>query len=352
MDRRKFLKLGIGSAALVSGKLALLSWAPRADAANLAYSLSMVSGIVPMVDGRNLYLFSYQDAALTTAFPGPTLICREGDVLDVTLTNKLATNSAFAVAGTTLRTDVAANSSVTYSFAAPAPGTYLYHDDLNNGVNRVMGLHGALVVMPAGTSNQSFADGPTFVRQYKWLLGNFDPLWCDAVQANGDNHVATLAAQTASFTPKYFTINGGSYDQTHNADTALTGAVGNAALVRMLNAGMAVHSMHFHANHVELCSINQRNFTSLRKKKDVISMFPLDTRDVIFPFIAPPDIPAGEFDQGLNLAAAPQHYPMHCHTELSQTAGGGFYPHGMHTSIMIGKDPNAEPDLTQAASAL
>lgn len=352
MNRRNFLKLGIGSAALVSGNVALLSWAPRAHAANLAYSLSMVSGNVPMVDGRSLYLFSYQDAAQTTAFPGPTLICREGDVLDITLNNTLGTNSAFAVAGTALRTDVAALSSVTYSFAAPAPGTYLYHDDLNNGVNRVMGLHGALVVMPAGAANQSFAGGPTFVRQYKWLLGNLDPVWCDAVQANGDDHVRALAAQVAGFTPKYFTINGGSYDRTHNPDTELMGAVGNAALVRMLNAGMAVHSMHFHANHVEVCSINRQNFTSLRKKKDVVSMFPLDSRDVLFPFITPPDIPAGEFDQGLDLAAAPQHYPMHCHTELSQTAGGGFYPHGMHTGIMIGRDPATEPDVTQATAAL
>ena len=28
-------------------------------------------------------------------------------------------------------------------------GTYLYYDDLNAPVNRVMGLHGAFIVMPA-----------------------------------------------------------------------------------------------------------------------------------------------------------------------------------------------------------
>jgi hypothetical protein len=33
-------------------------------------------------------------------------------------------------------------------FRAPAPGPYLYYDNLNAPVNRVMGLHGALIVMP------------------------------------------------------------------------------------------------------------------------------------------------------------------------------------------------------------
>ncbi len=349
MDRRGFLKLSGGAAALVAGNVALFSWVPRAGAANVTINLSIASSNLTMIDGRVLHVLSYQNATLGIQ---PTIVCQEGDTLTITLNNTLGTNSAFAIANTDIRTDAAANATTTFSFTVPSAGTYIFHDDLNNGVNRVLGLHGTLVAMPAGVKNQPFAGGPTFVRQYKWLLGNYDPVWCDAVQANGDNYVASLANQADSFEPKYFTINGASFDQTHNANTELMGAVGNAALVRMLNAGMAVHSMHFHGNHVEVCSINHVNHADYRKKKDVIPMFPLDTRDVLLPFISPPDIPLGEFARGLDLATSPQHYPMHCHTELSQTAGGGFYPHGMHTGIVIGKEPLTEPDLTQDVAQL
>ena len=41
-------------------------------------------------------------------------------------------------------------SQVDFSFLAPAAGTYLYFDPLNNPINRIMGLHGTLVVLPTG----------------------------------------------------------------------------------------------------------------------------------------------------------------------------------------------------------
>ena len=36
----------------------------------------------------------------------------------------------------------------TIEFVASRAGTYLYYDNLNQPVNRMMGLHGALIVMP------------------------------------------------------------------------------------------------------------------------------------------------------------------------------------------------------------
>ena len=35
-----------------------------------------------------------------------------------------------------------------FEFFASKAGTYLYYDNLNQPVNRMMGLHGALIVMP------------------------------------------------------------------------------------------------------------------------------------------------------------------------------------------------------------
>ena len=106
----------------------------------------------------------------------------------------------------------------------------------------------------------------------------------------------------------------------------------------MLNAGAVTHSPHYHANHVIVISINQKNFDANNQKhKDVVSMFPLDARDVIFPFDLPPD--------AWPPVTTAQHYPMHCHSEPSQTANGGSYPHGAHTAIDMGHTPPQEPKL-------
>ena len=68
-------------------------------------------------------------------------------------------------------------------------------------------------------------------------------------------------------------------------------------------------------------------------------------RDVIFPFKQPPDAwPA--------ITSEPQNFPMHCHAEMSQTAGGGMYPHGMHCLLALGKKPTIESDLTQGVAKL
>ena len=290
-----------------------------------------------MIDDTLAYMLTFSETGLPS-FPGSTIVCQEGDTINLSLYNALTTKSSFKVEGTSIYQTVAAGASTVLSFAAPAAGSYLYHDNLNGGVNRVMGLHGALVVMPKGIANKSFSTAPTFVRQYKWLLGNVDPVWGEAVRTNGHNYVTNSALSINTFKPRYFTINGQSYSRSKNPNTELEGKIGQAALVRILNAGMVTHSPHFHGNHVNIISVNQKNFsTEFVKSKDVVSMFPLDARDVIYPFETPPD--------AWPPATGDQHYPMHCHAEPSQTAGGGMYPHGMHTGIVIGHAPMEEPKL-------
>lgn len=343
IKRREFLRLGTGAvAATVAGAAGLLSWTPRALAQTIAVNLTTMKGDVTQIDGTTAFMFGFTNTGLLTV-PGPTIICQAGDSIALTVSNTLNTAVVFAVPGTSIKLTVAAGGTMQLTFAAPAPGSYIYCDTQNSGVNRVMGLHGSLVVMPAGVKYQAFTGGPTFKRQFKWMLGNVDPVWGAAVKANGDASVSTLAPN--SFLPRYFTINGNSYDRTHEPNTDLYGLYGEPALVRIMNAGGMVHSPHFHANHVEICSINRQNFSSNRKLKDIVSMYPLDCRDVIFPFKQPPDAwPA--------ITTEAQNFPMHCHSEMSQTAGGGMYPHGMHCLLALGKKPSVESDLTQGVAKL
>ena len=348
--RREFLRMGTGAiAATVAGTAGLLSWVPRALAQTIAVSLTAMKGDVTQIDGTTAFMFGFSNTGLITV-PGPTIICQAGDTIALTVSNALNTPVVFAVPGTSIQLTVAARGTMQISFAAPAPGSYLYCDTQNSGVHRVMGLHGSLVVMPAKTTtgtaikNQAFAGGPTFTRQYKWLLGNVDPVWGATVKTSGDAAVTTIVP--ASFQPRYFTINGNSFNRTHEPNTDLHGHYGEPALVRLMNAGGMVHSPHFHGNHVEVCSINRQNISSNRKFKDIVSMYPLDCRDVIFPFKRPPDAWPAVVDEV-------QNFPMHCHSEMSQTAGGGMYPHGMHCAIAMGGTATVpEPDLTLGVARL
>jgi FtsP/CotA-like multicopper oxidase with cupredoxin domain len=268
---------------------------------------------------------------------------QSGDQIALTLTNRLNAPVELRVGGTDIAVTVGAGQTTRqpYTFSAPAPGTYLYYDGQNGGVNRVMGLHGALVVMPAGVKNRSYVGGPSFWRQYKWLLNSIDSAWSQRLRSGGLS--AARGIVPTSFQPRYFTLNGRNFPATHEPNTELAGNYGEAALVRCLNAGGMVHALHFHGNHVKIVSIN-RSQENLRDK-DIIPMLPLDCRDAIFPFTPPPDAwPA--------VNGTEQHYPMHCHVEMSQTAGGGSYPHGLHAPIVFGRGPMQEPDLTRDVAVL
>jgi FtsP/CotA-like multicopper oxidase with cupredoxin domain len=228
------------------------------------------------------------------------------------------------------------------SFEAPAAGTYLYQDGVNAPVNRVLGLHGALVVMTADGAMTPFlgADQWTFATQWVWVLNEIDPAWSGRAQAD-------LAIDPGEFKreflPRYFTINGrsgsiASHKETA-PDTAVHDRIGNPALIRMVNAGLAMHSPHFHGNHVYLLTHNGEVLENVMWK-DNIMMMPEDRKDVFLPFVIPPNAvhwpPPEEGQKFLaELGKSEGAFPMHCHVEMSQVAGGGLYPQGMLTDWVV-----------------
>ncbi len=238
------------------------------------------------------------------------------------------------------------------------PGTYLYHDNLNAPVNRVMGLHGAFIVMPKEASGirwtpyknptagiqqlfddfgsqpwwpglaweEGDTDANSFVdpfRQYVWLCHQASPVLFAEVGQFAQDHPGQdyPAAQfldlflndpfvntsndprsgtnsdfpdkSPAFNrkPHFFTINGQSGHFAHNnAGITPMHRVGEPTLIRILNAGLMVHSMHLHANHFFVTAINnepQENPLWL----DVFQLHPMDHLDYTVPFIRPPDIP-------------------------------------------------------------
>ena len=112
-----------------------------------------------------------------------------------------------------------------------------------------------------------------------------------------------------------------------------SGEEGEPCLLRCLNAGLATHACHIHGNHcLELShsdyQYNNQISTNIYEH-DTWELRPEQRVELILPFRKPPDIPDECWPP--TEEPFPLRYVMHCHFEISQSAGGGNYPQGAVT---------------------
>lgn len=366
MDRRDFLKVAsTGMAAVAVGSAGGLNLFWRngeAMASTPELLLSMVAADHEMTDTVLVPVWAYQRQGDVPRVPGVTIFAVEGDEVRVRVTNTLTVPHAFFIPGVVDSGNIAPGQDAQLRFIAPAAGTYLYYDNGNAPMNRVMGLHGAMVVLPrlpltpysAPTANVSalFADfGPSAHfpgspwdpdRTWLWLVNSVDPLKNAAAAASP---AMSGSAFAAGYVPQYFTMSGkAGFFASHDPMISPHGHVGQPALVRCLNAGLVTHSMHLHGNHVYVLAekgLGNAGAPSVKDNLwlvDVWTLPPLVGKDVVIPFIKPPDIPDATWQRmvaGTSDELFPLDYPMHCHTEPSQTAAGANYPNGLLAHFKI-----------------
>ncbi len=364
MKRRHFLQYGAawGAALALTGGAV----AQTGNAARVALTIEPAD--VEMIDGVSVFmlLFFGPNGAR------PVLRATEGDVITLTVRNNDARTHGFAipgVAGATIGA-IQPGRERSATFTAPRGGTYLYIDPTLAPVNRLLGLHGAFVVAPrhpatpvgvvtpfsrdAQTTNvrtlfEALGASERFPghrwtpdRERVWMFSQTDPALNVRVDAG-----ATIDPRTvvANFAPRYFTLNGRSgFDSSHDPATRASGYIGEPLLLRVLNAGLATHSPHIHGNHVmELSGVGPDGAQVVRDntlERDSWTMAPFDRKDMLLPFERPPDIPPAAYP--MRQEQFPLRYPMHCHIEMSQTAGGGNYPQGLITDWeILGPSPPA-----------
>jgi FtsP/CotA-like multicopper oxidase with cupredoxin domain len=321
-------------------------------------TLYITDGFITQADASDsvdVYFKGFSASKDELNVPGEGLIVYQGDTVEMTIVNTLKTPHKFTIAGITDADSgvIPAGEEVTFSFTVDKPGTYIYQD--STSINRLLGLHGGFAILPAASKTELFSGSRTFVQQLFWIFNDIDPGWNDAVFKN-----TTLPVD---FVPCYFTLNGlggkppapvgnavasddshnPAKDSMHDPRTMLVGGVGDRTLIRAINVGMAKHSMHIHANHMEWLRQDGQTLAGAMKtepnafEKDVI---PLNseggTCDVIYPFDAPPDsVPTfnrqtivDAENEGRKIA-----YPMHLHDEMTQTSNGGSYMYGAMTDI-------------------
>ncbi|HEX2911229.1 MAG TPA: multicopper oxidase domain-containing protein [Chloroflexia bacterium] len=247
---------------------------------NPSFTLTAKSGYVTTPDGNVLYMWSYAPGNNDFQLPGPNLCVNEGDTVTVILNNTLPEDVSIIFPGQedvkangvtaqpqydasgnlTSLTNVAAKTSgsVTYSFVAKNPGTYLYESGTDVAKQVDMGLFGALIVRPKDHTNWAYGSADTVFNannEYIMLLSEVDPDLHSAVESGLNYDVSKVH-------PRYWMINGRSFPDTieDNFSPLLPSQPYGALvhmrpqdtsnpdpyLVRYINVGMRNHPFHPH----------------------------------------------------------------------------------------------------------
>lgn len=440
MNRRNFVKYGIGvGAALVIGSRIPGFQINEALAAVQTLNITITDALKNMVTHNTInpaqcYFWIYKMSADSTDIPaevpGPNIFTTQGDTVSISIKNDLDEPHAFSIPGIFDSGPIAPGKTLVTSFTALKSGAFLYYDNLNAPVNRVMGLHGAFIVMPRepvlghkftpydnptpgvqqlfddfGSSahypglawQEGDLDPDSFAppfRQYIWLLHQASPnLFAEVGNYTpGENYPAAQFMQkflrdqfdavkpTTNAIPQYFTINGQSGHFSHNNSFICPNLrVGEPCVIHVLNAGLWTHSMHLHANHFYVTSKNgvvSNNPIWI----DVYNIEPMDMVDYTVPYMRPPDVgnvrgigmpdtpltslkgkpvwppweeigmfmpklgtladPLNPDSVEISVQLSPLCYPMHDHSEPSQTSQGGNYNLGMISGMNFTGDRN------------
>ncbi|MFB3903558.1 MAG: multicopper oxidase domain-containing protein [Acidobacteriota bacterium] len=251
------------------------------------FNFTAKAGEISTADGGSIHFWGYQDdqghngqiiGGPLPQYPGPTLIVTEGQTVSITLRNMLPHPTSIVFPGHKVTAtdgidgvftqEVAADngvSSVTYSFVAEKPGTYMYHSGTEMDLQVEMGLVGAIIVRPAGHADWAYNHADTwFTHEYLFLITSLDPV---IHQLAEQGRFAEI--DTTSYWPVYWFINGrtapdvlvGAYvpwlpHQPYNCAPRTT--PGQRVLQRLVAAGQVQHPFHPHGNHSKLIARDGR----------------------------------------------------------------------------------------------
>jgi FtsP/CotA-like multicopper oxidase with cupredoxin domain len=307
--------------------------------ADNVFNFATTDGYINLPDGNTVYMWGFAldvdadgDGRPDFQHPGPNLCVAQASAVTINLRNTLpeavsiifpgqsnvladgnpaqpqpAQNSLAQVAG-------ANGGTITYSFVADQPGTFLYESGTNLQKQVQMGLFGSLVVRPSAGANFVYNSvrpvNPTRFNQndeYMMLLSEIDP----DLHAAVERAVADAAAggpydanpyPITDYHPRYWLINGRAFPDTIAPNFASwlptqpygallhifpTSAGSFPAAMRFLNVGMLQHPIHPHGDHVRIIGRDGRGLESpagddLSFEKFDINVGPGQTWDALY----------------------------------------------------------------------
>lgn len=276
---------------LASGNMPAGAQGPQSDGmvctSGPTFSLTSHDGNIGTPDGNVVYMWGLSSGSDPFQYPGPVLCVTEGDTVTVILNNTLNRDISLVFPGqenvladgqpdgpifggggnllSLAKTASANGGSVTYSFVASRPGTFLYHSGTEADIQVPMGLFGAIVVRPAGHADWLYNDPKTAFnpnREYIALLSEVDPILSAAMEQGS-------SFNPVNYHPRYWFINGRGLPDTLAPNNAswLPGQPYGAlvritpwhatlnplpAAVRYLSVGTIDYPFHPHGNNVRV----------------------------------------------------------------------------------------------------
>ena len=250
-------------------------------------------------DGDSILMWGYSNGGGRMQYPGPTLIVQEGEIITITLTNELpavhgqnvsivfpghvvaTSGTAGAVSGAlTMEVPPISGESVTYTFTATHPGTFMYKSGTRPDLQIEMGLVGAIVVRPAMasipdprpyTTNIHYAYNhadTAYNREYLYLVTEIDVEIHNMVESGN-----LASVDTTTWYPVTWMVNGRAFPdllqspgvpwfptQPYNIVPRIHPF--ETMLIRVVGAGRAQHPMHYHGEDFSVIGINGRMLSS------------------------------------------------------------------------------------------
>ena len=274
------------------------------------FNLQAATGHVSTSDGDSFLMWLFSNGAAAPQYPGPTLIVTQGQTVTVTLTNLLPAEAGRVsivfpgqkvtatggVAGLLTREAANGGGTVTYSFVAGKPGTYLYRSGTRPDLQVEMGLAGALIVRPQMGSGYAYNHTQTvFDREYLLVITEMDPLIHRQVEFGQISQV-----DTAAYYPTNWFANGRNFPD-NIADNFVPWLPnqpykfqprmhpGEKVLVRTVGAGVDQHPFHYHGNDAEVIAVDGNLLSSapgagpdLAWKANTVRTVPGQTADIFW----------------------------------------------------------------------
>lgn len=256
------------------------------------FTLTTATGYIGTPDDNVVYMWGYAESGKPFQHPSPVLCVNEGDTVTIILHNTLRVDTSITFPGQenvmangvpaqpqyddngdlTSLTNVATadGGSVTYSFEATKPGTFLYQSGTAPGIQVRMGLFGVLVVRPGMGNNFAYnrADSEFIPgKEFLVLFSEIDPLLNQAVERAIERN-QSISFNLDNYFPRYWMLNGRGFPDTVAPNFAswlpnqpygalaviepydpATHPAGEPsyALERFVNAGTDIIPMHPHA---------------------------------------------------------------------------------------------------------
>jgi FtsP/CotA-like multicopper oxidase with cupredoxin domain len=310
---------------------------------NPTFNLYATDGYIILGDANTMYMWSYSlgDQPQSFQHPGPMLCVNQGDTVTVILHNSLPEDVSIIFPGqenvmaggvpsapqfdgsgnVTSLTQVApgdpinpANGgSMSYSFVATNPGTFIYESGTNPEKQVRMGLFGALIVRPSlgadfvyNRTDSQFTSEEEFVL----LLSEIDPYQHQAAEAG-------VSFDLTKYHPRYWLVNGRNFPDTIADNFAPWvpsqpyGALARVhpydpvnhpspGLARYINVGSEEYPFHPHANNGTVVGRDGHPLEGpasqdLSFEKFAINIGPGQTWDVLFKWVD-----AESYDQTTN----------------------------------------------------